>query len=100
MDSMIHYELGDLVKGLAGLAARTSGSLLFTFAPSNPILATMIRVGRLFPRSERAPFIEPVPEPAMRGAIRVTPGLNSWQVARTEKISSGFYTSQAMEIRP
>lgn len=100
MDSMIHYELGDLTAGLAGLAERTSGSLLFTFAPSNPILATMIRVGRLFPRSDRAPFIEPVPEPKLRSAISDARGLSGWCVGRTEKISSGFYTSQAMEIRP
>ncbi len=98
MDSMIHYVLGDMVSCLAGLAGRTRESLLFTFAPSNPILATMIRVGRLFPRGDRAPFIEPVPEPALRSAIRLSSGLGSWQLGRTEKISSGFYTSQAMEI--
>lgn len=100
MDSMIHYELHDMVAGIAGLAERTTQSLLFTFAPSNPILATMIRVGRLFPRGERAPFIEPVPEPLLRSAIRNEQRLGNWQVARTEKISSGFYTSQAMEIQP
>ncbi len=99
MDSMIHYELGDMIAGLSGLAGRTAHSLLFSFAPSNPILATMIRVGRLFPRSDRAPFIEPVPEPAMRSAIANAAGLAGWQVGRTEKISSGFYTSQAMEIQ-
>jgi magnesium-protoporphyrin O-methyltransferase len=100
MDSMIHYELHDMVAGLAGLAERTTQSLLFTFAPSNPILATMIRVGRLFPRAERAPFIEPVPETVLRSAVRNEARLAGWQVGRTEKISSGFYTSQAMEIQP
>ncbi len=100
MDSMIHYELADMTACLSGLAQRTTGSLLFTFAPSNPILATMIRVGRLFPRGDRAPFIEPVPEPLLRSAIANTTGLSGWRVGRTEKISSGFYTSQAMEIRP
>ncbi len=100
MDSMIHYELPDMVGGLAGLAARAEHSLLFTFAPSNPILATMIRVGRLFPRGDRAPFIEPVSEGALRGAIGAEARLAGWQPARTEKIASGFYTSQAMEIRP
>ncbi len=100
MDSMIHYELADMTAGLAGLAERVTGSLLFTFAPSNPILATMIRVGRLFPRGDRAPFIEPVPEPLLRSAIAQTQGLSGWRVGRTEKISSGFYTSQAMEIKP
>lgn len=99
MDSMIHYELGDMVACLSGLAERTAHSLLFTFAPSNPVLATMIRVGRLFPRGDRAPFIEPVPEPVVRRAIAAAPGMADWQVGRTEKISSGFYTSQAMEIQ-
>ena len=99
MDSMIHYEKHDMVAGLAGLAQRTGSSLLFTFAPSNPILATMIRVGRIFPRADRAPFIEPVGETALRAEIAGTPSLTGWQVGRTEKISSGFYTSQAMELR-
>ena len=100
MDSMIHYERRDLVLGLAGLAARTAHSVLFTFAPSNPILATMIRVGRMFPRGDRAPFIEPVSEAALRTEIASLESLADWQVGRTEKISSGFYTSQAMELRP
>ena len=69
MDSMIHYEKHDMVYGLAGLCQRTTHSVLFTFAPSNPILATMIRVGRIFPRADRAPFIEPVAESALRGEL-------------------------------
>lgn len=99
MDSMIHYERNDLVAGLARLAERTGASMVFTFAPSNPVLATMIRIGRLFPRGDRAPFIEPVSESALRGVIAGHGGLAQWQVGRTEKISSGFYTSQAMELR-
>lgn len=98
MDSMIHYEKHDMVGGLAGLAQRTGASVLFTFAPSNPILATMIRVGRIFPRADRAPFIEPVAEMALRSEIEAHASLAGWQVGRTEKISSGFYTSQAMEL--
>ncbi len=100
MDSMIHYERRDLVLGLAGLAARAGHSVLFSFAPSNPILATMIRVGRMFPRGDRAPFIEPVSEAALRTEIAGHASLADWQVGRTEKISSGFYTSQAMELHP
>ncbi len=98
MDSMIHYEKHDMVEGLAGLAQRTSKSVLFSFAPSNPILATMIRVGRIFPRSDRAPFIEPVSEAALRDEMVLCARLTGWQPGRTEKISSGFYTSQAMEL--
>ncbi|MFM8467355.1 MAG: magnesium protoporphyrin IX methyltransferase [Oxalobacteraceae bacterium] len=98
MDSMIHYEKHDMVHGLAGLCQRTTRSVLFTFAPSNPILATMIRVGRIFPRADRAPFIEPVAESTLRGELARAADLQSWAVARTEKVSSGFYTSQAMEL--
>ncbi len=100
MDSMIHYERNDLVSGLARLTERTAQSVLFTFAPSNPVLAAMIRVGRLFPRGDRAPFIEPVAEARLRTTIAGHQQLAGWQVGRTEKISSGFYTSQAMELRP
>ena len=98
MDSMIHYEKHDMVYGLAGLCQRTTQSVLFTFAPSNPILATMIRVGRIFPRADRAPFIEPVAESTLRAELARATDLQAWTVARTEKISSGFYTSQAMEL--
>lgn len=99
MDSMIHYVSQDMVAVLASLASRTRGSVLFTFAPKTPVLATMIAVGRLFPRGNRAPFIEPVAETALRRLIAQEPTLSPWQTARTQRISSGFYTSQALELR-
>jgi len=100
MDSVIHYQRLDMVAGLARLAQRTHGSVVFTFAPSNALLAAMIRIGRIFPRSDRAPFIAPVSEAALRDAIADHAHLAQWRVGRTEKISSGFYTSQAMELHP
>jgi magnesium-protoporphyrin O-methyltransferase len=98
MDSVIHYEKHDMVQVLHQLTERTSHSVLFTFAPSNPLLATMIRIGRIFPRGDRAPFIEPVSESNLRVAIGNASSLRDWKINRTEKISSGFYTSQAMEV--
>lgn len=98
MDSVIHYEKHDMVQVLHQLTERTSHSVLFTFAPSNPLLATMIRIGRIFPRGDRAPFIEPVSESNLRVAIGNASSLLDWKINRTEKISSGFYTSQAMEV--
>ena len=81
------------------LADRTTRSIAFTFAPSNPLLASMITVGRLFPRRDRAPFIEPVAEPKLRRRLATSPALDAWRVERTERIASGFYTSQAMLLR-
>ncbi len=96
MDSLIHYRAADIVAALARLADRTTGSIAFTFAPSNPLLATMIAVGRLFPRRDRAPFIEPVAEAKLRRRIAASPALSGWHIERTTRIASGFYTSQAM----
>lgn len=98
MDSLIHYRTADAVRVLATLAARTERSLLFTFAPSNPALATMIAVGRLFPRGDRAPAIVPVSEGSLRRRIAAEPDLRGWRTARTQRIASGFYTSQALEL--
>ncbi|MFQ3623373.1 MAG: magnesium protoporphyrin IX methyltransferase, partial [Acetobacteraceae bacterium] len=83
---------------LAGLAARTRGSILFTFAPRTALLATMHAVGRLFPKSDRAPAIEPVSETALRRLIGATAGLGGLRIGRTRRIVSGFYTSQALEL--
>jgi len=98
MDSLIHYQPQDVIRVLSGLAARTDKTLLFTFAPSNFLLASMIAVGRLFPRQDRAPFIAPVAEDKLRALIGGTEGLSGVRIGRTERISSGFYTSQAMEL--
>jgi len=98
MDSLIHYQPQDVIRVLSGLAARTDKTLLFTFAPSNFLLASMIAVGRLFPRQDRAPFIAPVAEDKLRALIGGTESLSGVQIGRTERISSGFYTSQAMEL--
>jgi magnesium-protoporphyrin O-methyltransferase len=98
MDSLIHYQPADVLRVLAALADRTHGSMLFTFAPKTPLLATMIAVGRLFPQRDRAPFIEPVAEVRLRRMVAEHPGLVDWQARRSLRVSSGFYTSQALEL--
>jgi magnesium-protoporphyrin O-methyltransferase len=98
MDSLIHYRASDVVPVLAGFAARADASLLFTFAPRTPLLALMHAAGRLFPRGDRAPAIEPVAEPALRRLLAADPGLASFAAARTERVACGFYTSQALEL--
>jgi magnesium-protoporphyrin O-methyltransferase len=98
MDSLIHYSAEDAVRVLHGWSQRTRGSMLFTFAPSSPLLRAMHTVGRLFPRSDRAPAIEPVAESALRRLLATDDGLTRWQTGRTERIASGFYTSQAFEL--
>ena len=98
MDSLIHYQTHDAVRVVAGLAQRTRKSLLFTYAPSNPALVAFRAVGRLLPRSDRAPWIEPVRESTLHRLLADHGELQGWQRGRTQRISSGFYTSQALEL--
>ncbi len=98
MDSLIHYRARDVVRVLAGLAARTRFALLFTFAPRTVLLAAMHTAGRVFPKSNRAPAIEPVAERTLRRLIAAEPALSGSAIGRTRRIQRGFYTSQAMEL--
>ncbi|MEN9316348.1 MAG: hypothetical protein RIS35_2741 [Pseudomonadota bacterium] len=98
MDSLIHYTRDDAVRVLRGWAGRTRRALLFTFAPSTPLLAGMHAIGRMFPRGDRAPAIEPVAERSLRRQLASDKGLSAWSTGRTERIASGFYTSQAFEL--
>ena len=99
MDSLIHYDVPHMVEAMQRLAARTRGSILFTFAPRTPALALMHGVGRLFPRSDRSPSLTPVSEPVLRQGLIQGLGPQGWQEGRTQRIKSGFYTSQAWEWR-
>jgi magnesium-protoporphyrin O-methyltransferase len=98
MDSLIHYRLRDALRVLAGLAHRTDRSVLFTFAPKTPALALMHAVGRLFPRGNRAPAIEPIGEASIRRLLMLEHDLDAFRLGRTQRIASGFYTSQALEL--
>lgn len=98
MDSLIHYCPSDVVKVLTGLAQRTHGSILFTFAPRTLPLTVMHAVGRFFPRGDRSPAIEPVSIGALKTLLAAESGLHGWTPNRTRRISVGFYMSQALEL--
>lgn len=98
MDSLIHYHAADIVRVLVTLAERTEHSIIFTFAPRTPALTLMHSVGKLFPRGDRAPAIEPVAEQKLRRLLTAESQLSAWSTRRTQRISSGFYTSQALEL--
>lgn len=95
MDSLIHYQPDDLVDALSVLAERTTNSILFTFAPRTTLLAAMHNIGKVFPKSDRSPAIVPVAEDDLRERLS---RLSGWSIGRTERIASGFYTSQALEL--
>jgi magnesium-protoporphyrin O-methyltransferase len=99
MDSLIHYGAQDCGDALAALAALTGKSIVFTYAPRTPLLATMHAVGKLFPRSDRAPAIQPIADRTMSGIVEQHTGLHGWSCGRTQRINASFYISQALELR-
>ncbi len=98
MDSLIHYDATDLPKLLGLLASASTKSLIFTFVTRTPVLVAMHAVGRIFPRSDRSPSLRPLGEDVIRAMISSHEVFAQWQVARTTRISRGFYTSQGMEL--
>ena len=96
MDSLIHYREADLVAALAELGERTSRSMLFTFVPRTPLLFAMYQAGKLFPSNDRSPRLVPLGEDRLRA--RLARDLPEWRVDRSERVSSGFYISHAIEL--
>jgi magnesium-protoporphyrin O-methyltransferase len=98
MDSLIHYTPQQAIDALVKLAPRIGRSMVFTYAPGSLPLQAMIAVGRLFPRSDRSPSIVPVAPTRMRRMMTEALGPLGWHLGRTERVSRGFYTSQAQEL--
>jgi magnesium-protoporphyrin O-methyltransferase len=98
MDSLIHYRAPDMARVVSAFAARSSTAVIFTHAPATPMLSTMHAVGRLFPRGDRAPAIEPVGTRSISRRLMTEPSLSGWTLGKSERVASGFYTSHALEL--
>lgn len=98
MDSIIHYRGHDMVRVVAGLAARARHSVIFTFAPLTPLLAVALTVGKVVPRGDKSPAIEPIRQSNLWQRIARHEHLQDWRPARSHKVSRGFYTSNAVEL--
>jgi len=98
MDSLIHYQPADAVAAIAVLSQRTGRALVFTHVPSNPFLIAMHSVGRLFPQGNRSPSVVPVDGRSLHRRLDGDPAMQGWARGRTQRVASGFYTSQALEL--
>lgn len=98
MDSVIHYEPSDVVDILERFADRAGASILFTIAPQTPLLSVMHAAGKLFPRGDKSPAIVPISPAGLGRRIAAHDALAGWRLGRAERINSGFYISQAMEL--
>src|SRR4051812_40024390 len=73
MDSVIHYKAPDMAEMIAQLCGRAARGMVFTFAPQTPLLTVMHAVGKVFPRGNRAPAIEPISERSLRARLAAHP---------------------------
>lgn len=97
MDSLIHYDAPDAVKAIGALARHADRAVVFTFAPATPALRAMHAVGRFFPKGNQAPSIVPVAEATLSRLLASSPAMRGFHPGLSERVASGFYTSQAME---
>lgn len=97
MDSLIHYEGADIADALGQLAERTAEKIVFTVAPRTLLLSAMFAAGQVFPRSDRAPAIRPIAPKTLQRAAAEVEALKGWTVYTRDRVSRGFYISQAME---
>ena len=58
----------------------------------------MFYLGRLFPKSDRSPAIVPTAFRELKALIDAEPALAGWTIARRERVSKGFYTSEAVML--
>ncbi|MCU0832297.1 MAG: magnesium protoporphyrin IX methyltransferase [Rhizobiaceae bacterium] len=98
MDSIIHYTRAQALEALLTLAGNTNSKIVFTHAPRTPLLSAMHAAGKLFPRSDRSPMIEPVAPQWFARALRDELGADGWHVGDSRRIQRGFYISNCMEL--
>ena len=98
MDSLIHYEGADIARMVSALAERAKSGVVFTVAPRTALLTLMHAVGRLLPRGDRAPSIAPISRQDLEDRLVRALAGERWRIARSARIVSGFYISEALEV--
>ena len=95
MDSIIHYQTRDMINIISGLSAMATKGLIFSFPPRTIPLALLWGIGKLVPRGDKSPAIEPQPPKKLRAALAKLDGV---ALGRSHRVATGFYISEAQEL--
>ena len=99
MDSLIHYDEADVLAVIERFARCARHKILFTSAPWTPALGLMHFVGGYLPnKKDRAPAIQPHKVDSLCRRIDGRLATAGWSTARSYRVSTGFYKSQAIEV--
>ncbi len=96
LDVLIHYPRALFAQLASHLASLTRGPFIFTYAPHNPALALMHRIGGFFPKNQRRTNIQMIPERQVHAVLEQA----GMRVQRSERISRGFYHVALIEATP
>ena len=100
MDSLIHYPENDTMIILENLLQNTNEKILFTLVPSTLTLSLKLKIGRLFPKSDRSPTLSPL---NTKSFIKVYKDKFEKEfnatVSRIGKVDDLFYSSEVLELK-
>lgn len=94
MDSLIYYALDDVVSIIDRASRRTSGKIIFTTPPRTPALMAMWRIGKLFPRADRSPVMQPQRYSDIAKGLKERDAKG--HLREIERVKSGFYISNLL----
>ena len=95
MDSIIHYPTKDMINIIDGLSSMARKAMIFSFPPRTIPLALLWGIGKLFPRGDKSPAIEPQPQKKLRKALAK---IENVKLGRSHRVATGFYISEAQEL--
>jgi magnesium-protoporphyrin O-methyltransferase len=95
MDSIIHYQTRDMIDIITALSRMADKGMIFSYPPRTLPLALLWGVGKLFPRGDKSPAIEPQPPKKLKAALA---GIEGLSLGRTHRVATGFYISEAQEL--
>jgi magnesium-protoporphyrin O-methyltransferase len=95
MDSIIHYPTKDMINIIEALSRMATKAMIFSYPPRTIPLAILWGVGKLFPRGDKSPAIEPQPPKKLQSALSRIEGV---KLGRTHRVATGFYISEAQEL--
>jgi magnesium-protoporphyrin O-methyltransferase len=95
MDSIIHYPTKDMINIIEALSRMATKAMIFSYPPRTLPLAVLWGIGKLFPRGDKSPAIEPQPPKQLRAALAKLEGVT---LGRSHRVATGFYISEAQEL--
>jgi magnesium-protoporphyrin O-methyltransferase len=95
MDSIIHYRTTDMINIISALSTMATKGMVFSFPPRTIPLAVLWGLGKLFPRGDKSPAIEPQPPKKLRKALAKLDGVN---LGRSHRVATGFYIAEVQEL--